>query len=74
MPDSDHKVLVCYSKDGGRNWSNWREMSLGKLGQYERRVKMTRLGEGRQWVLKVRVSSPRKHDLLGAVVSAEPRK
>ncbi len=30
---------------------------------------MQRLGRGRQWVFEIKVSSPRKRDLLGAVVS-----
>jgi len=71
MNDMDHTCLVCYSKDGGRNWSNWREMDLGAVGEYQKQLKMNRLGRGRQWVFKIRVSSPRKHDLLGAVLTVE---
>ena len=71
MNDSDHYVEICYSKDSGRNWSNWRRRSLGAIGEYEQRVKLLRLGRGRQWVFKIRVSSPRKHDLLGAVAYIE---
>ncbi|NIJ86993.1 hypothetical protein FHY35_004043 [Xanthomonas arboricola] len=72
MSEADHWVEVCYSKDGGRNWSNWRRRSLGAIGEYEQRVKLLRLGRGRQWVFKIRVSSPRRHDLLGAVAYIEP--
>lgn len=71
MADADHKCLVCYSRDGGRNWSNWKEFDLGAVGEYERRVKLKQLGIGRSWIFKVRVSSPRKHELLGAVVTVE---
>ncbi|WP_312321255.1 hypothetical protein, partial [Stenotrophomonas sp.] len=63
---------VRYSKDGGRNWSNWKERSLGQIGQYQQRIKLMRLGRGRQWVFDIEVSSPRKSDLLGAVVTVEP--
>lgn len=72
MEDNDHFVRVRYSKDGGRNWSNWKERSLGQLGHYQQRVKLMRLGRGRQWVFEIEVSSPRKSDLLGAVVTMEP--
>ena len=72
MADTDHFCRVRYSKDGGRNWSNWRERSIGQIGKYEQRVKLLRLGRARQWVLEIEVSSPRKSDLLGAVVSIEP--
>ena len=72
---TDHHVLICYSKDGGRNWSNWKKRSLGDVGQYADRirVRLTRLGSGRQWVFKVRVSSPVNRDLLGAMIKPEPR-
>lgn len=71
MADTDHFVEICYSKDGGRNWSNWKRRDLGAVGQYEKRIRLLRLGRGRQWVFRIRVSSARKHDLLGAVLTPE---
>lgn len=71
MADTDHYVEICYSKDGGRNWSNWKRRDLGATGQYEKRIRLMRLGRSRQWVFRIRVSSARKHDLLGAVLTAE---
>lgn len=64
---SDRFVEVAISKDGGRNWTNWRRMSLGLVGEYWVRQVMRRLGVGRDWRLHIRVSSPIKRDLLGAV-------
>lgn len=71
MADTDHRVLICYSKDGGHTWSNWKEKDLGATGQYGKRIRIQRMGMARQWIFKIRVSSPRKHDLLKAVISAE---
>lgn len=71
MAETDHKVLICYSKDGGHTWSNWKERDLGATGEYGLRVKLQRLGVARQWIFKIRVSSARKHDLLSAFVTAE---
>ncbi|WP_369916537.1 hypothetical protein AB8810_11130 [Xanthomonas sp. NCPPB 3005] len=68
---SDRKVEICYSKDGGNNWSNWREYTLGEMGEFSRRIRIKRLGSGRNWVFKIRVSSPVKRDLYGAVASIE---
>ncbi|HET6725886.1 MAG TPA: hypothetical protein VFH85_07770 [Gammaproteobacteria bacterium] len=70
---SDHYVELCYSKDGGHTWSNWQRRSIGEVGQYQDRlrVRWQALGTSRQWVFKVRVSSPRGRDLLGAVVNTE---
>lgn len=69
---TDRYVEVAVSKDGGHTWSNWRRRSLGQLGQYEQRVRILRLGRYRQAVMKIRVSSPVKRDLLGAVAVIEP--
>lgn len=72
MPDTDHFADISYSKDGGRNWLNKKRRSIGKVGQYEQRVKLVRMGRGRQWMFKIAVSSPRKRDLLGGVLTVEP--
>ena len=63
-----------YSKDGGRNWSNWRTRSLGELGDFQKRVQFNRLGQGRQWVFEVRVTDPVKRDLLAASYRLEPER
>lgn len=68
---TDRYVEVSVSKDGGHTWSNWRRRSLGQLGQYEQRVRILRLGRYRQAVMRIRVSSPVKRDLLGAVAAVE---
>ena len=69
---SNRKVEICYSKDGGHNWSNWRVYSLGELGEYQHRVRANRFGSGRNWVFRIRVASPVKRDLYGAVAYIEP--
>jgi hypothetical protein len=72
MADTDHYAFIDYSKDGGRNWCNRKQRSIGKVGQYEQRIKLMRMGTGRTWIFRISVSSARKRDLLGAVVSVEP--
>lgn len=64
---SDKKVMLSYSDDGGYNWSDWREASLGEIGQYSKRIRFNRLGSFRNRVWRIRVASPVKRDLLGAV-------
>lgn len=73
MSESDHFAEICYSKDGGRNWSNWKRVSIGAQGEYADRIRcrFKRLGVSRQWVFKIRVSSPRRSDMLGAVANLE---
>lgn len=60
-----------YSKDGGHNWSNWRQCSLGNTGDFVKRVEMRRFGQGRQWVFDIRVTDPVKADLMGASTMVE---
>lgn len=64
---SNRKVFLCYSDDGGHTWSNWRERSLGERGEYGKRVRFNGLGAFRNRIWRIRVSSPIKRDLLGAV-------
>lgn len=66
---SDRKLLLSYSDDGGRNWSNWRERSIGELGEYQKRVRFNRLGRFRNRIYRVRITSPVRADILGAVVN-----
>lgn len=63
----DNYVRLQYSDDGGYNWSNWDQESIGAVGQYMTRPVFTRQGRTRNRVYKIRCSSPRKRDLIGAV-------
>lgn len=60
----DRIVMFRYSKDGGHNWSGWVERSLGEVGEFQKRVRRYRLGQGRQWVFDIRVTSPIRVDIL----------
>lgn len=65
---SDHAVRIQYSDDGGYNWSNWAEESIGEVGEYGVRVVFTRQGSTRNRVYRITCSSPRRRDLLGGAV------
>ena len=64
-------IQICYSDDGGRNWSNWREIELGLVGEYKKRQRIRRLGSARQRVWKIRCAEPLTVDVLGAVAALE---
>ena len=68
---SDRKVTIRAAKDG-RNWGNAKERSLGEQGEYRKRVVVARLGQFRQGALRIRVSSPIKAALFGAVARITP--
>jgi hypothetical protein len=67
---------IRYTRDGGNNWSDWTQHSLGDVGAFQTRVIKTRMGtggirQGYQIVFAVRVSSPIKRDLLAASIKLE---
>jgi len=62
--NGDNYVNLAYSDDGGRNYSNWKQVSLGKVGQYGTRVQFFRLGQFRSRIFRLQVSSPVKRDLI----------
>lgn len=41
---SDPMIEMRYSRDEGKNWSNWRSTSLGTMGQYRQRAQFRRCG------------------------------
>lgn len=69
---ADHVVRLQYADNGQPQFSNWEADSLGDVGEYGTRVVFTQLGQFRQRVLRIRVTSPRKRDLLGAVAALQP--
>lgn len=63
------KLMLRYSNDGGRTWSNWRYLTLGSVGQYLARARATMLGVGRDRVWHIRVTDDVRCDVLSAVVN-----
>ena len=55
---SDPQIMLRYSNDGGYTWSNSLPRSLGKLGEYGKRVRWNRLGSGREWLFEFTNADP----------------
>lgn len=68
---SDPVVMLRYSNDGGKTWSNERQASAGAQGQYGTRVHFTRLGSGRDRVFRMVVTDPIPWRVSGAVWEGE---
>ncbi|MGN6280546.1 hypothetical protein [Frateuria sp.] len=64
-------VNVRYSKDGGRNWSDWRKLDAGEVGDFCKRIELRRLGLGRQWVFDILVTDPVPADLIAGSILPE---
>ena len=72
---SDPQVMLRWSDDGGHTWSNEYWQSIGKIGQYFRRVLWRRLGmtlKLRDRVYEVSGTDPVKIAILGAEVFVTP--
>lgn len=64
-------IDIRYSKDGGENWSDWRNIDIGSTGDFCKRIQVRRLGRGRQWVFDVRVTDPVRTDIMAASIMVE---
>lgn len=69
---TDRKAIFRVTRDGGRNWGNWKERSLGDVGEYRKRILIHRLGRCRTASIAIRVSSPVKATILGATAQITP--
>lgn len=70
---SDPQVMLRWSDDGGHTWSNEHWASIGKIGQYYRRVFWRRLGmtlKIRDRVYEVSGTDPVKIAIMGAELHA----
>jgi len=65
----DPQIILFVSKDGGKTWSGGRSKSAGKAGEYRSRVKFDRLGQARQWMLRLRMTDPSSRYISGAWIN-----
>lgn len=68
---SDPQAMLSYSKDNGHTWSAELWAPLGKIGKYLTRVVWRRLGIGRDWLFKIRITDPIPIVITGASIRAQ---
>lgn len=66
---SDPKVMLQFSDDGGRKWSNEKWRGLGRIGKFKTRVAFTRLGSPRDRVYRYAISDPVRRTLTNAILN-----
>ena len=71
LRSSDPILVLDWSDNHGRTWSNVRELPMGKIGEYETRLKTERLGSSRNRVYRVTISDPVKRVILAAELRAD---
>jgi hypothetical protein len=66
-PGSNPQVMLDWSDDGGRTFKGFQPwQSMGKIGQYTRRLRWLRLGQSRNRMMRVTISDPVPRALIGA--------
>lgn len=68
---TDPKIVMQYSNDGGHTWSNERLCSVGKAGQYSKRVFWLGCGAGRERVFRVIMTDAVPWRLVDAFIGAQ---
>lgn len=63
---SDPQVIMDWSDDGGKTWSNEHWASIGKIGEYRKRAIWRRTGRFRLRVYRLTYSEPTSFDVYGA--------
>lgn len=59
-------VMLTWSDDGGRTWSQSRQESLGVIGEFGKRVIFRRLGQSKSRVFKLQMTDAARLIVLGA--------
>lgn len=65
------QIMLRYSNNAGLTWSNEKWRAMGKVGEYQRRVRWNRLGRFRQRVLELTITDPVDRYIMGAYVKIE---
>jgi len=64
---SNPQVMLDWSDDGGRTWSNELWRPLGKSGEFNRAARWNRLGQSRDRVYRYKISDPVRRTLIQAL-------
>ncbi len=62
----DPQAGLSWSDDGAKTWSNEYYKSMGKIGEYKKRMSWKRLGASRDRIFKLTISDPVKRVIVGA--------
>jgi hypothetical protein len=57
---SDPEIMLAYSDDGGRTWTNLPNKKIGKIGEFKHRIWWTGLGSATERVYRAAISDPVK--------------
>lgn len=64
------QVMLQFSDDGGRTWSNEKWRNLGAIGEYKTRTVWNRMGHSRDRVYRYAISDPVRRTLINATLNS----
>lgn len=64
-------LMLRYSRDGGHNWSDRRQLDMGDTGDFNKPLIARRFGIGREYVFEISYSGPRRCDVLAMSMQVE---
>lgn len=67
----DAQVMLRWSDDYGHTWSKEYWKSLGKIGEYRKRLRWKRLGQSRDRVFEIRITDAAKPVLVTGYIQAQ---
>lgn len=67
----DPQCIMQWSDDGGLTWSNEKQASIGKVGNYFKRVIYRRLGRSRNRCFRIVITDPIQVAIVAAYLNAE---
>lgn len=65
----DPQINLRYSNNGSHTWSNYITRSMGKVGEYGKRIQWNRLGTAYEWVFELSTAEPIQWALIDASVT-----
>jgi hypothetical protein len=64
-------MMLQVSRDNGNTWGNELWQSMGEVGDYKHRIVWNRLGRGRDFLFKLRVTDPVPLVITGGAVAVQ---
>lgn len=69
--DDEALIMIRYSDDNGKTWSNERQLGVGEVGEYHKIIETWRLGKGRNRIYEISMSDPYPWAISDAFVEVE---
>jgi len=71
LGNPDPKIILDWSDDGAKTWSNEKWETIGKLGWYKKRIIFNRLGKSRNRIFRITIAEPMPITIMGAYAEIE---